>query len=277
VTTTNSTAYSRDLGDELRRLRQRFTGLRGRAMAIQLGWDPSKVSNIEHGKIRASAVDLAQYLTVCGKDIDFFEDFLNRYRNAFDPYLVQDPDNQRTLAMTEAAATKITAYDVISIHPLLHTPAYARALQAATAHPLQDPVETLDRQTVMRRPTHPECTFYVHELALRIRLGDTRVMQDQYERLLAESNIVRIIPAEATSSVLHPKCTLYEFENAAPLVYAESDVAKVFAQDDTAVTRCRTLFDHLETVALNEHQTRRILTQHVQALGAPVRALTRTQ
>ncbi|MCP2244145.1 helix-turn-helix domain-containing protein [Lentzea aerocolonigenes] len=277
MTTTNSTAYSRDLGDELRRLRQRFTGLRGRAMAIQLGWDPSKVSNIEHGKIRASAVDLAQYLTVCGKDVDFFEDFLNRYRNAFDPYLVQDPDNQRTLAMTEAAATKITAYDVISIHPLLHTPAYARAVQAATAHPLQDPVETLDRQTVMRRPTHPECTFYVHELALRIRLGDTRVMQDQYERLLAESNIVRIIPAEATSSALHPKCTLYEFENAAPLVYAESDVAKVFAQDDAAVTRCRTLFDHLEAVALNEHQTRRTLTQHVQALGAPVRALTRTQ
>jgi hypothetical protein len=273
----NSTAYSRDLGDELRHLRQRYTGLRGRGMALLLGWDPSKVSNIEHGKTKASAIDLAQYLTACGKDTDFFEDFLHRYRHAFDPYVVQDPDNLRTLARTEAMATKITAYDVISIHPLLHTPAYARALQAATGQTLQDPVDTLDRQAVMRRPTRPVCTFFVHELALRTHLGDTRVMQDQYERLLADSNLVRIVPTEATSTALHPKCTLYEFENAAPVAYAESDLAKVFAQDDNAVDRCRNLFEHLDAVALNEHQSRRTLAQYVQDQGARVRTLTRTQ
>ena len=132
VTVTTSTAYSRDLGDELRRLRQRFTGLRGRAMALQLGWDPSKVSNLEHGKIRGTDIDLAQYLTVCGKDIDYFEDFLRRYHNAFDPCLAQAPDSLRTLAMTETMATGITAYDVLTVNSLLRTPQYARAVQAAT-------------------------------------------------------------------------------------------------------------------------------------------------
>lgn len=100
--TTPSTAYSRDLGDELRRLRESCTGLNGAKLAIRLGWDPSKVSTIEHGKSRPSEIDLVQFLTLCGKDVDFFEDFKRRYRNAFEDYIVQVPDHLRTLAMAEA-------------------------------------------------------------------------------------------------------------------------------------------------------------------------------
>ncbi len=109
---TPSTAYSRDLGDELRRLRETCTKLNGVALAVRLGWDPSKVSNIEHGKARPSEIDLVQYLTMCGKDIDFFEDFKRRYRNAFEEYIVQVPGNLRTAAMAESTATTITSYDV---------------------------------------------------------------------------------------------------------------------------------------------------------------------
>jgi hypothetical protein len=273
VTITNSTAYSRDLGDELRRLRQRFTGLRGRGLAIQLGWDPSKVSNIEHGKIRASEIDLAQYLSACGKDIDFIEDFFCRYHNAFDPYFVQAPGNFRTLAMTEAAATKITAYDVITVHSLLQTPGYARALQAATH---EDVADELDRQAVMRRPAGPECVFYLHEIALRVRLGSEQVMHDQHVKLLAHANIVRIVPAEATTAAFQSKCTLFEFGRTSPLVYAESGHAKVFAQDAAAVDRAEKLFDLLDSVALDENQTRRKLTEYTRLL-APVHALAGRQ
>ncbi|GAA3689118.1 hypothetical protein GCM10022267_89890 [Lentzea roselyniae] len=84
MTAIASTAYSRDLGDELRRLRESCTTFNGHAMAVQLGWDPSKVSNIERGKARASEIDLVQYLATCGKDIDYFEEFRSRYHNAFD-------------------------------------------------------------------------------------------------------------------------------------------------------------------------------------------------
>src|SRR5690348_9070923 len=97
--TTTSTAYSRDLGDELRRLRETCTGMGGRALAVNLGWDPSKVSNIEHGKARASEIDLVQILTACGKDIDYFESFRERYTYAFEEYVLQVPDNLRTVAM----------------------------------------------------------------------------------------------------------------------------------------------------------------------------------
>ncbi|MFJ5986709.1 helix-turn-helix domain-containing protein [Lentzea sp. NPDC092896] len=271
MTVTTSTAYSRDLGDELRRLRQRFTGLRGRAMALQLGWDPSKVSNLEHGKIRGSDVDLAQYLTVCGKDIDYFDDFLRRYHNAFDPYLAQAPDSLRTLTMTEAMATGITAYDVLTVNSLLRTPKYARAVQAATGQPLED----LDRQAVMRRPNGPKCVFYLHELALRMRLGDDQVMEEQFVWLLANSSVVRIVPEEATSAAFQSACTLFEFEKASPLVFAESGYTRVFAQGEAAVERSRRLFDLLEDVALDEHQSRRKLAEY--RGPTPLRSLVRTQ
>lgn len=271
MTTTSSTAYSRDLGDELRRLRQRFTGLRGRGLAVQLGWDPSKVSNLEHGKIRASDIDLAQYLTACGKDIDFFDDFLRRYHNAFDPYLAQAPDDLRTLTMAEASATTITAYDVLTVNSLLRTPNYDRALQAVTGTPSAH----ADRQAVLRRPTRPDCVFYLHELALRMRPGDTQVMEDQYLWLQANSAILRIVPAEATTAAFQSPCTLFEFEKNHPVVYLESGLAKVFAQDDTAVARSRTLFELLDAVALDENRSRRKLAEY--RGPTPLRALAKTQ
>ena len=123
-----STPYSRDLGDELRRLRESCTSFNGRAMAVQLGWDPSKVSDIELGKARASEIDLVQYMATCGKNIEFFEEFRHRYYNAFDLYFAQVPDNVRTLAMTEAMATKIFSYDVLTLHGLMQTEGYARQL-----------------------------------------------------------------------------------------------------------------------------------------------------
>ncbi|HEX7306522.1 helix-turn-helix transcriptional regulator [Lentzea sp.] len=269
MTTTSSTAYSRDLGDELRRLRQRFTGLRGRGLAVQLGWDPSKISNLEHGKIRASDVDLAQYLTACGKDTAFFEDFLRRYHNAFDPYLAQPADDVRTLTMAEASATRITAYNVLTVNPLLRTPAYERALQTTTGTARPD----TDRQAVLRRPTHPECVFYLHELALRLRPGHPDVMEAQYVWLQANSSMLRIIPAEATTAAFQSPCTLFEFERATPVVHVESDLTRVFAQDETTVARARSLFDLLDEVALDEHETRRKLAQH--QAPTPLRALVK--
>ena len=51
---------------------------------------------------RASEIDLVQFISMCGKDIDFFEDFKRRYRYAFDEYVVQVPGNLRTLALAES-------------------------------------------------------------------------------------------------------------------------------------------------------------------------------
>ncbi|NGY61458.1 helix-turn-helix domain-containing protein [Lentzea sp. NEAU-D13] len=264
-----STPYSRDLGDELRHLRESCTSFHGRAMAIQLGWDPSKVSDIELGKVRASEVDLVQYLATCGKDINFANEFRSRYYNAFDLFFAQVTDNVRTLAMTEAMATKIFSYDVLIMHGLMQTEDYARQLFVDSHIEAPEDIERLvqvrmERQTIMRRPSRPECVFYVHELALQLPLGDARLREDQYLRLLFNTHILRVVPANVCA--FRSPATLYEFGKAAPVVYSESETAQVWAQDTVAVARAKRLFERLDAVALDAEQSKRKLAEYVSGL-----------
>ncbi|SDG10358.1 Helix-turn-helix domain-containing protein [Lentzea fradiae] len=266
-----STAYSRDLGDELRRLRETCTRLGGRAMAAQLGWDPSKVSNIENGKARASEIDLAQYLATCGKDLDYLQEFSSRYRHAFEPYIVLVNDNLRTITMAESTATKITSYDVLTVHGLVQTRSYTRALFREAGRVSEDDIDEyvelrMGRQTIWRRVHRPQCTFYLHELALRVHPGDDVVMWEQCRRLLHRSHVLRIVPADANGVAMRSKCTLFEFDKAAPVAYCESDLAKVFAQDSAAIADSRKQFERLDAVALDEERSRSMLMGYVSRL-----------
>jgi hypothetical protein len=266
ATTTPSTAYSRDLGDELRRLRETCTGLTGNALAVRLGWDPSKVSTIEHGSYRASEIDLVQYLTMCGKDIDFFEDFKRRWRNAFDEYIVQVSDNLRTLAMTEATAKTIMRYDTQSIPGLIQTPEYADGVYRMAGFVAEERIPELvqsriDRQAILRRHNRPTCLFYIHEHALQTRVGNDVIMEDQYVRLLFSAHLVRIVPADAP--VMASSCTLWEFNKSMPVAFVDTDLVKVFVQDPGAIVRSRLLFDRLAEVALDAEQSRSKLAEYV--------------
>ncbi|ANZ36665.1 hypothetical protein BBK82_11900 [Lentzea guizhouensis] len=78
--------------------------------------------------------------------------------------------------------------------------------------------------------------------------------------------MLRIVPAEAKELAVHTKCTLYEFEKAAPLAYTETGVAKVFAQSDAAVEQSRRLFRRLQEAALDAEQSKRKLMEYVSAL-----------
>lgn len=265
ATTTPSTAYSRDLGDELRRLRETCTGLNGNALALRLGWDPSKVSTIERGKFRPSEIDLVQYLTMCGKDIDYFLDFKRRYRNAFEEYFVQVPDNLRTLAMAEATAKTIVTYDAQAAPGLLQTSEYAAGVYRAAGLVTEERIPTLvhlrtDRQAILRRAQRPTCLFYIHEHVLQTRVGDDQIMKDQYARLLRAAWMIRIIRADAP--VIATSFQLWEYAKANPVAFVETDLAKVFVQDPGAIVRTRLLIDRLAALALDAEQSRRVLAEY---------------
>lgn len=272
MTAMTSTAYSRDLGDELRRLREKFTGLTGCAFAERLGWDPSKVSNIENGKARASEIDLVQYLFTCGRDSVFFERFRDRYRYAFDPYVVLVPDNLRTLAKAEAQAKKITTYDVHTVPGLIQTPGYARGLFIEAGCTPSDEIEKAiqvrtDRQAILRRHNRPECTFYLHELALRLRVGDDNIMEEQYLRLLFHTHIVRIVPMSAGNGpIRYSPRMLFHFEKLIPVAYSETDLGNVFAHEGAAIADSREFFKWLDALALDEGQSHSLLANYVSGL-----------
>ncbi|MEU0886080.1 helix-turn-helix transcriptional regulator [Lentzea sp. NPDC005914] len=264
--TTTSTAYSRDLGDELRRLRETCTGMGGRALAVNLGWDPSKVSNIEHGKARASEIDLVQIFTACGKDIDYFENFRRRYQNAFDEYVLQVPDNLRTVAMAESTATTITSYSTQSVPGLVQTTEYTDAFYRLGGFMSEERIDAnlrfrTDRQAILRRHDRPDCLFYIHEIALQQRVGDDRIMKGQYARLSHDTHVVRIVPWDVV--VPSYGCVLWEFEKSKPVAFSETDLAQVFVQDPGAIARTRLLFDHLDEVALDAGQSRRKLEEYI--------------
>ncbi|MGW6930576.1 helix-turn-helix domain-containing protein [Lentzea sp. NPDC054927] len=264
-----STPYSRYLGDELRQLRESCTSFTGRAMAIHLGWDPSKVSNIEHGKVRATEVDLVQFMATCGKDLHYYEEFRDRYYNAFDLYFAPRIDNLRTLAMAEAMAEKIFSFEIVNVHGLLQTEGYARELFIDSHIEAPDDIERhvqarMERQTIMRRPNRPECVFYVHELVLRTRLGDAQLMKEQYLRLLHRTHTFRIVPAEI--STFRSSLALFEFGKAAPVVYTESDMLQLWAQDTVAIARTKRHFQRLDAVALDEEQSRHKLLEYINGL-----------
>jgi transcriptional regulator with XRE-family HTH domain len=266
---TNSTAYSRDLGDELRLIRETSTALHGRAMANRLGWDPSKVSTIEHGKAQASAGDIIQYLTVCGKDLEYIEAFQARYRHAFDPYFAQMPENLRTLMMAESLATKITWVETSTAPGLIQTAEYADALYRSAGLIPPEKVAPrvqvrMERQAILRRARRPDVRIYVLERALQTYVGDDRIMEDQYLQMLFNTYFVRIVPDGAI--VLTAGCALLEFEKAPALVYTDTEMAQVFAQDGAAIGVATNLFQRLEALALDQEQSKRKLMEYISRL-----------
>jgi transcriptional regulator with XRE-family HTH domain len=263
---TPSTAYSRDLGDELRRLRESCTNLNGHAMAQRLGWDPSKVSTIEHGKARPSEIDLVQFLTTCGKGIDFFEKFKHRYRHAFDEYIVQAADTLRTAAIAESTAARISSYETLTPPGLLQTPEYADWLYRVAGIACDSMIPGLvrtrtDRQAILQRHDRADCMFYIHEIALQQQIGDAQVMEDQYLRLLFNSHMVRIVPENVIAA--SAGVVLWEFEKSKPVAYSENDFSRVFVQNPGAVERTRRQFDRLAEIALDEEQTRLKLMEYI--------------
>lgn len=263
---TPSTAYSRDLGDELRRLRETCTGLKGHQLAEKLGWDPSKVSTVEHGKARASEIDLIQYLSMCGKDIDFVNDFKRRYLYAFDEYRVQVSGNLRTMAMAEATAATITSYDVLALPGLTQSPEYADGIYRMTGLVTEERIPNLvqyriERQAILRRHDRPTCVFYIHEHALQLQVGNAEIMEDQYARLLFNTHTIRIVPKDAP--IVASGFVLWEFHRARPLVFSETNLANVFVEDPGAIARTRLFFDRLDEVALSAEQSRSMLAEYV--------------
>jgi hypothetical protein len=91
-------------------------------------------------------------------------------------------------------------------------------------------------------------------------------MEEQYKRMLYRTHVLRIVPIEFTALALRSKTTLFKFEKALPVAYAETDLAKVFAQDGAAVKAAEKLFARLDDVALDEEQSRRKLAEYASRL-----------
>ncbi len=271
------------MGDELRAQRER-AGLKGTELAELLGWSPGTVAHLEAGSRGTSEAQIAYYLGICGTDPATFRRVLDLHGEKNRDCLVRThepglPDELRTLIRHESTATTIYNYESILLPGLLQTAAYAQTLitQSADLRPEEVGVRVrtrMIRQQMLRRPNAPDYVFYVYEPSLRTVVGDRRVMEDQLMHLVLTANwrnvSIRVIPHNApVSTSLRGQFMMMDYESHRSVTYVENEVASLFADSPEIVATHRLSLERFDQIALDEEESRSLLTTLAGDYGEP--------
>ncbi|WP_460390680.1 helix-turn-helix domain-containing protein [Actinophytocola sediminis] len=266
---------SRELGEGLRRIMER-RGLHASGIARELNWSPSRVSRVLSGKRGGSSHDVAAFMAVCGAGGDEREQFMAlshdhrpNWHLHHDPAL---PKHAPTLSDHEQHATQISTYHNNTIPDLLQTTAYATAL--LHTNPTVPRWHVTDRVTALRERQHildndqpPDCVFLIHEFVLHTPVGNTEIMSNQVHALLRWSIrpaiTIRIVPR--TVGVTGP-FTLLHIRDYKQIAHLDAETTSHFIETPTEINTYRTLFRHLTTNALDEHQSRQLVTTFARTL-----------
>ncbi|MBB4907376.1 helix-turn-helix domain-containing protein [Actinophytocola algeriensis] len=249
MTGRHTTTRSRQLGAELKRVRER-AGCNVHDLARALGWSDSKVTRMENGQRGASEVAVATYLAyfrVVGPEMDRL---LAMCRDIWARDWLQPnvPDELRTLTTHETTATSIHQYEPLLVPGLLQTEDYARAVFRATGRFPDEGIDLrvrirLERQDLLRREFGIDLTFFIPEQVLRSTVGSPRVMNDQLLHLALITArpwcTVRVVPASFSLGFLGGPFELMEYRNHGPVAYVENQTHGLFLEtpDDIRIYR----------------------------------------
>jgi transcriptional regulator with XRE-family HTH domain len=271
MTDRQSTVRARELGEELRQIRER-AGLRAIELARRLGWSPSKVSRMESGERPASEIDVAMYLTLCGVTGAELHRLLDLSRESDEGFSLRRhgarlPDELRTLAVEETTASAIRSFAPLLIPGLLQTEDYMRVVMHASVSVPEDGVEPrvaarLARQSLLRRRYRPPyLIFFVDEQVLRRPVGGPAVMHEQLLHLVfltAQPHVtLRVVPLSAGAHAgMNGPFKLLEHIERSPVVYLENETSSLFLEDAKDIVAYRLILAKLADIALDEGQSR---------------------
>jgi transcriptional regulator with XRE-family HTH domain len=268
-----STARARELGAELRKLRE-SNGVSAFDFARVVGWSNSKVSRIETGQRGITEIDVVRFAAYCRATPTEMEDLITRCREAEIPgYWLSK--RLSTLVFHETTAASSVMYQPLIVPGLLQTEGYAASLIASERlHPKDADYRLtarMDRQELLQRR---QFAFFIHEQALRLPVGDHRLMNEQMLKLvlLAEHPwiSIRIIPlAAGARTALGSEFALYYFEDAQPLVYLEQGPHGLFLEEPLYVERYRKQMAIVAEVALDRGESRELLAAMASEFDTP--------
>lgn len=267
-----ATACYRELGAELRRIRE-AAGLTEVQLSREMDWTTTKISKAEHGLWRINTVDVITYLAFCGVYGNYTLPMRELCREA-EPkpgHWVRQheaglPDATRSLIYHESTASASTSYEPEFVPGLLQTEAYIRALTAEW-WPNWDVDFAVgvrkERQRVVHHAPSARFAFYVHENALRLKVGDDAVMHEQLLMLLLLDGLphvdIRVVPSVGAQTLFGGSFRLFEYDGHQPLVYLDGPALGVFLEDGEYVDGYRSLIQTIANTALNEGQSRECL------------------
>ncbi|MCX4685796.1 helix-turn-helix domain-containing protein [Kitasatospora purpeofusca] len=207
-----STVLGRQLGDELRTMRERV-GLTTAAVAVELDCTKGKISRIENGRSPVRGPDLTAMLRLYGVDGQEVQARLaelarsaNRRRKAgwWNQYGDVLAETYRDFIALEAVASSVRTFQSQTIPALLQTPDYTRALAVASrswseAAEIEQFVEArLMRQHRLITEDPLSIWVVLAEGAVRQQVGGPAVMRAQLAHLLQTAEMpnvsVQVVP-----------------------------------------------------------------------------------
>lgn len=264
---------SRQLGEALRRALD-ASGLAGRELAFQLGWDTSRVSRMLTGKRGCSEADVSAFLTACRVPRAERERLLRLSDEVNQPGVLETfgdrlPKQLHTLVDLEDHADRIADFQPNVVPGMLQTEDYARSLIVETGTmpegEIEDRVEArMTRQILLAREPLTRFTYFIHELALFLPVGGPVVMSSQLHHLLRLSvrpNItLRVVPRSigGHAGIAGPFMVL-DIDDFKPVVYLDSETTILFMEEPREIATYRRLLKVLAETALDERQSREVI------------------
>lgn len=270
-----SSARRRELGSELRRLREK-AGFQGKDIARTLGWAESKVSRVETGLRGITELEAAIYLATCRVPSDELKRLLDLHAEVENGVWLRRhnprlPDELRSLIVQETTAAAISSYQPLIVPGLAQTEDYARSAFQEHGRFSDDGIELrvrarMQRQHLTRRPRPPRLQFFVHEQALRLPVGGMRVMHDQLLHLVLLNSLphwsVRVLPTcTGVRGGAEGSFMLLEYAGFKPSVYVELHTAGLFLEQPDDIAAYREVLHRLAEVALNREESTAVLAR----------------
>ncbi|MEE1755792.1 helix-turn-helix domain-containing protein [Streptomyces sp. SP18CS02] len=271
----NPTVRRRRLGQELRRLRE-LKGMTAEEVAERLLVSQSKISRLENGRRSISQRDVRD---LCGvyevedhRIVDSLMQMAKDSRQQGWWHAFGDIPYSVYIGL-ETDAASLRVYEPQVVPGLLQTRQYAEALISG-ALPESSPADIEKRVSVRARrqerikDTERPLRLWavIDESALRRVVGDKRLMVEQLEHLIEQSQLphvtVQVLPFDMGA---HPGISghyaVLEFPDTSDssVVYIEGVTSDLYLEKAHDVQRYSVMYEHLRAQALNVDQTRQFV------------------
>ncbi|WLQ34710.1 helix-turn-helix transcriptional regulator [Streptomyces castrisilvae] len=267
------TARKRRLGAELRRMRE-HVGLSLTDAAALHRVDKTAISNTESARFGVSAdrvrVWASNYSSPDQAYVDALADMARERAgsNWWDEFRDSIASFMLDLVELEHHAVSLRHVQITHLPGLLQHEDYARAVFGEAVPPLSSEAMDLQvdfrmrRRALLDRENPPDCSFLLHEAALRMLFGDRAVVRGQLEELLKYSErdavTLRVIPFAAGGFPSAGSSTMYASGPVRQLDTVQIDVPNsvTFLDAETHLTNYRAVLDRMETRSLEPKQSR---------------------
>ncbi|MFJ3194106.1 helix-turn-helix domain-containing protein [Streptomyces griseoviridis] len=267
------TARQLRLATELRRLRE-AAGFTSRQAAALLGVSPAQITHIESALAGVSEQRLRRLASHYACTDEKFVDALvamatDRTRGWWEEYRGLLPTSFLDLAELDHHATFVQDVAILYVPGLLQTEDYARAVFSSRLPELTP--EELELRVNHRLARQSKVTFphtvVIHEVALRIRVGDRATTRAQLGWLLeladADRMTLRVISldldgfAGASSSMTYVGGTLPRLDT----VVRDAPHGSLLLDSEAQLNSYRTRFRRIEAVSLEPDRSRELIHQ----------------